>query len=229
MGSGASILNPEPVSVMQITLKKLPDAIEEAVYVHEKFPLVIDPTEQASRFLKYQTGAFLNFEDPTQSTKNALNRALVASFLNGRAMTIKVPSLKVIQENVFEAGVFPKEAIDRMAFFEEPIWKACLRPKQGDPDPEDASITSEFALIIVTTKEEDIPALLWNKMYPIRVVEKLDEVPDTNGEVNSSGDAGMDQIASMFGASEIIRYVFRILTVLYTRSQSHFILEIVHN
>lgn len=204
MGSGASTSTSAP-PIAQVVLKQLPDAVEEAVFVHEKFPLVIDPTGQGGRFFKYQTGAFLDFVDPTQSSKSALNRALVASFLNGRTMTIKIESFKGLAENVFEPGMFPIQVIDRMAFFQESVWKPCLKPNLGDPMPEDASITSEFAFIIVTNSEADIPSIVLEKMHLIKVVEKPDQGGDGNVEVNSTGDAAMDQIASMFGASEIIR------------------------
>ncbi len=204
MGATASVSSDaSPPQI--VVLKKLPDAVEEAVFVHEKFPLVIDPTGQAGRFFKYQTGAFLDFNDPTQSTKSSLNRALVSSFLNGRTMTIKVNTLKDIHETVFQDGMFPKEVIDRMAFFQESIWKPCLKPNLGDPSQEDATITSEFAFIIVTATEEDIPALVTTKMHVIKVVEKPDAIENASVEIASSGDSGMDQIASIFGASEIIR------------------------
>ena len=42
-----------------IGLKAVPEAIEESLYVHEKFPLIIDPTEQASR-LALTSRAFHN-------------------------------------------------------------------------------------------------------------------------------------------------------------------------
>ena len=63
MGAAGSITS-DHVPIQEIYLKKLPEAVEECVYVDEKFPLILDPTEQASRFLKYQSGAFVNFNDP---------------------------------------------------------------------------------------------------------------------------------------------------------------------
>jgi hypothetical protein len=47
--AGSEINNEKP---KEYVLRRLPDAIEECLYVHEKFPLIIDPTEQAGRFLK---------------------------------------------------------------------------------------------------------------------------------------------------------------------------------
>ena len=38
------------IAIKEVPLRKLPDAIEEAIYINEKFPLIIDPTEQAARY-----------------------------------------------------------------------------------------------------------------------------------------------------------------------------------
>jgi hypothetical protein len=45
-------------------LKGLPDAIETAIFVREKWPMVIDPTGQAGRFLRYQRGSYLIADSP---------------------------------------------------------------------------------------------------------------------------------------------------------------------
>lgn len=152
MGAGASIASKDKAeySYSEIGLKQLPDSVEEAVYVHEKFPVIIDPSEQAARFFKYQTGAYINNEDPLQFTKNALNRALVASMLHGRTFTLRFASLERLDESIFEPNTFPKELLDRFSFFKEENWKSVLKPKLGDPEPEDAAISSEFAFIICT-------------------------------------------------------------------------------
>ena len=55
MGAGASV-SEAPNSCeegiqspqIEINLRKLPDAIEESLYVHEKWPLILDPTEQGN-------------------------------------------------------------------------------------------------------------------------------------------------------------------------------------
>ena len=80
MGAGASVFKDEVSSTaLSVTLKKLPEAIEDAIYVREKFPLIIDPTEQASRFLRYQLGSFINADDPILMTQNNLNRCLLGT------------------------------------------------------------------------------------------------------------------------------------------------------
>ena len=59
--AGAACSEPSPTAAAEeelppvptIHLKKLPDAIEDSLYQEDKFPLLIDPSEQAARFLKY--------------------------------------------------------------------------------------------------------------------------------------------------------------------------------
>ena len=104
MGAGASVANPAATAtaaepMKKCVLKKLPDAIEDSLYQEEKFPLLIDPSEQASRFLKYQLGSFIRYDDPVQCTPEYLNRALVGALLYGRTLTLKCNSLKDVDRN----------------------------------------------------------------------------------------------------------------------------------
>jgi len=123
MGGAVSIISVDEkpmIKVAEVPLRQLPDAIEEAIYIHEKFPLIIDPTEQAARFLKYQTGTFLNFEDPVQCTKKSLNRALVGSMQFGRTFTVKFDKLQGLSVNspLFDSPTsFPIEILSRPTFF----------------------------------------------------------------------------------------------------------------
>lgn len=59
-------------------------AIEESVYVHEKFPLIIDPTGQAKMFLKYQTGSFITQAE--FSNKELINRCLAGCIIHVRLL-----------------------------------------------------------------------------------------------------------------------------------------------
>lgn len=203
MGSAVGIPSSCEEIIKQVSLKGLPDAIEEAIYMDEKFPLVLDPTQQASRFLKYQTGAFIDFNDPTVTNIGNLNRALVSSVLNGRTLTLKIPTLEGFNDTAFQPKSFPKELIDKSEFFKDEVWKLILDPKKGDPAPEDALISSEFVFIICTNTEY-IPPTLKGHMKVIKVIDISNSESSNQNEI-SSGDAAMDQIASMYGASEIIR------------------------
>ena len=65
MGAGASAApsvsedSTQATEPIKCALKGLPDAMDEAVFVREKWPLVVDPTGQAGRFLRYQRGSYL--------------------------------------------------------------------------------------------------------------------------------------------------------------------------
>ena len=132
--------------VKEVVLKKLPDAIEESIYVHEKFPLIIDPTEQASRFLKYQSGTFINYGDPIQATIPALNRGLVASMHYGRTLTIKFETLENLNKSTpFLKESFPEEILSKSKFYMDDVWQSVLKPALGDPDPIEANISSLFS------------------------------------------------------------------------------------
>jgi len=58
MGAGASIGKSDE-GPMACTLKGLPDAIETCVFVRETWPMIVDPTGQSGRFLRYQRGSYL--------------------------------------------------------------------------------------------------------------------------------------------------------------------------
>lgn len=185
-----------------VELKKLPDAIEEAVYVHEKFPLIIDTTEQAGRFLKYQTGTFISFDDPVQSMKGNLNKSLAGSFQYGRTLTLKFKSLEGMNESIFEPNVFPKEILCRSKFFTDEVWKSVLPPKKSD-DEDDITISSEFVFILCTNTDF-VPPALYEWMHVIKVVDKL-AAPGANNGASVTEEDPMEQIAMMFGAKEVIR------------------------
>mmetsp|Transcript_6552 Transcript_6552/g.9810 ORF Transcript_6552/g.9810 Transcript_6552/m.9810 type:complete len:616 (+) Transcript_6552:33-1880(+) len=210
MGGAVSIISVDEkpmIKVAEVPLRQLPDAIEEAIYIHEKFPLIIDPTEQAARFLKYQTGTFLNFEDPVQCTKKSLNRALVGSMQFGRTFTVKFDKLQGLSVNspLFDSPTsFPIEILSRPTFFaQEDIWRALLRPELGD-DPEIVSISPEFVFIACVSSDDvtQIPPELFQIMHVFKVVEKQ----SNNGDESSNTvDPEMDQIAALYGAKEIVR------------------------
>jgi hypothetical protein len=65
-----------------VTLKQLPDAMDKAVYVMEKYPLIVDPSGHATRYLKYQTGSFLMAGNPSDMDLKCLRRNLVGKTIS---------------------------------------------------------------------------------------------------------------------------------------------------
>ena len=215
MGATASIVNTTTEinnsidvsnNITTIALKKLPEAIEEAIYVHEKFPLIIDKTEQAGRFLKYQTGTYINYDDPIQNQIEFIHKSLLGSIQYGRTLTLSFKTLETINENIFQPKLFPKEIINKTEFFKEENWKSVLPKTENEED--EILISSEFVFIMLTNTDY-IPAELYNHMYIIKVVDKNTTTATTGaGATTGNGvveEDPMDQIASMLGAKEVIR------------------------
>lgn len=106
---------------MQCSLKQLPGAIEEALYIHEKWPLIVDPHGQATRFLRYQRGAFLLGDRREDIEKEHLRSRLVSSLMHGGNFCIVFRSLEegVDYEGMFDETYFPKAVLDRRRIFLE--------------------------------------------------------------------------------------------------------------
>jgi len=214
MGGGASVSGApgkgsstdDSSGPVTIHLKKLPEAIEEALFVDERFPFIIDPTEQAARFLKYQMGTFVNSDDPAKFNSNDLNRALVGAFQYGRTLTIKFPTLEGLNadDSVFKPGLFPREVVSRTEFYKEAVWQSCLKPEKGDPTPEDINIAAEFAFIICSVADY-VPPDLAHVMKVIRVVDKVSSDEGNGDKGKAGGDDLMEQVAALYGASEVVR------------------------
>tara|TARA_A100001015_G_scaffold310979_1_gene413327 strand:- start:6348 stop:8165 length:1818 start_codon:yes stop_codon:yes gene_type:complete len=206
MGSGASVMEDENTSeeslIVTYGLRKLPDAIEESLFAIEKFPIIIDPQENASRFLKYQVGTFVLADiDHAAMQKEQLNRSLVGALQYGRTLTLKFKTLEgLTSDSLFEDGVFPKEVVDRNEFYKPEVWKKILRPDLGDPEPEDFYPSQEFCFIIVT-QEEFIPPELKNCMHVFKCDDTKKELESNNNET----DDIMEAVATLYGAAENIR------------------------
>lgn len=194
MGAGASTVSTNHASKqVEITIKGLPEAIEEAVFVHEQFPLIIDPTGRANMFLKYQLGSYVKHNSYSQTN---LNRSLVGALIHGKTMTLSFEDLTGIKEDFFEPGFFPKEVLSRVQLYKEEVWQTLLRPNDGDPPANEVTVSPEFVFIICTTTDF-VPPELEQIMRVIKVVDKE--------HTDSQNLTEMEQIAGLYGAAEIIR------------------------
>ena len=210
MGSASSIISNEQVEIKSITLKKLPEAIEESIFIHEKFPYIIDPTEQAARFLKYQMGSFILADDVGGAmSPNNLNRCLVGALQYGRTMTVKFPNSDKLKENIFDENLFPIEVLDRLAIYQEDIWSKIVKPNLGDPELNEFIPSQEFVFIICITSDF-IPPYISQKMHVIKVE---DTSSSTNKAERTNDDE--DPIADLYGASEVIRNSTQLVFIVY--------------
>lgn len=199
MGAGASAgISAEPVTPKCVVLKKFPDAIEEELFVNEKFSLVLDPTEQGSRFLKYQVGSFILMEDPTMFTIDNIKKSFISALKYGRTFTIKTKSLSALVE-FFASNDIPAGLMQRDLLFSQELWKPFLDPL--DPESEEYMPSQDFVFVICTVDEEPIPPQLSAAMGVLKVVDNVQT--EESGE-NPENDAMM-QVAALYGAKEIVR------------------------
>ena len=210
MGAGASSSSAVAAAPIfsTFTLKKLPDLVEEAIYVKEKFCLIIDKNELASRYLKYQLGSFIASDDPAHYNAQYLNRALVGALRYGRTLTIKFPTLEglTLDSAIFQKGLFPREVLDRKQFLQPQVWQSVLKPELDDPPPEDMSVSTEFVFILCVTQSDHVPPELVSCMHVFGI---SDQPAKGKGEAaGAEGDEGqdlMESMAEMFGAAEVVR------------------------
>ena len=74
--------------IRKVALRGMQEAIQDAIYVKEKWPCIIDKQELGRRFLRYQSGAFLYANDPEHMDKNRLRKALVGGLKHGNTLCI---------------------------------------------------------------------------------------------------------------------------------------------
>ena len=208
MGAAASLVEPaaesdlqstpppsaaKETAVQEVFIKKLPEAIEESVYVHEKFPLIIDPTGKAKMFLKYQTGSFITQHE--FSNQNLINRCLAGCIAHGKTFTAYFETLDdSTTVDFFSPTYFPKEVLTRSQLYQEGVCEKIFRPEDGD-DP----VPSPQFVFILCTLSETIPPELLRVMHPIKVIDEKRE------KVVEGGDNELEFIAGLYGAQEIIR------------------------
>ena len=82
MGAGASVGlgDGDDSGPISCGLRGLPEALETAVFVREKWPVVVDPSGQAGRYLRYQRGSFLLADSPADMEPEHLRTLLVRAF-----------------------------------------------------------------------------------------------------------------------------------------------------
>ena len=202
MGAGASAqaaAQDDEGPLAPVVLKGLPGAMETALFVREKWPLVVDPTEQAGRFLRYQRGSFLIGESMRDMDHEHLRQLLVGCLKCGSMMTITYETLRNVDLGaVFKEGAFPRAVLDKRELFKESVWAALLRPDRGDPPPHEFLPRDDFALCVVakTLGGADVPDEFRSAFCVV-------EVKETPGAAGAAG--GGDAVEAALGAKEVRR------------------------
>ena len=201
MGAAASV---EETPSKPIVLKALPDALEHCLYVDERWPLVLDPTEQASRFLRYQRGCFLLGESQQDMERDHLRRLLVGCLKCGSTMCLAYSSVDTLRglEAAFEDNFFPREILDKRQLFREDVWSTLLRPDQGDPEPHEFLPRDDFALVVVVGKGDPRTLELPEDVRDAFSIVAVGETPAKTADKKADAD---DALADSLGAREVRR------------------------
>ena len=205
MGAAAGVFDGEEASYsnVEVSLLQLPLALEEASNVIEKFAIIIDPSQQAHRYLKYQPGAYFNYNDPLYTTKASLHCSLISCMQLGRTLTLVINDFHDLHTDAcFDPDLFPVEIIDRLVFFQPEVWQSMIHPENGDPPLEEILLSTQFQFVICTTSTS-VPPLLESKMHKIRILQK-----PQSSSVESEGNHVTDDlnpISAMYGVQEVVR------------------------
>jgi ankyrin repeat protein len=149
-----------PPPTATVPLKLLPDAMEAMVYVQARWPLIVDTTGQATRFLRYQPGNFLMAINQKDMEKENLRRCLLGCLAYGHDLTVDLGSSNLEIAQFFDPRHFPRALLDGdpCVVNTPEFWTPLLRPDKGDPAPEKFETRDGFRLIVVTSRHtEDAP------------------------------------------------------------------------
>jgi hypothetical protein len=184
----------------KIHLKQLEDAIDNAVYVEDKWPLILDTTGDAMRFLRYQRGCTLSVMNRDEMSKESLRMHMIACLKMGSLMTIcfEEASTQEIRD-FFEDTWFPADIMKKSAVYTEEFWGPCLRKDQGDAPPEQFIPRDEFKMVFVVASA-NAPPITAAQCHIIQLGQ-----PDSGGGGGGGGGAGGDAVAAAFGIKETIR------------------------
>ncbi|ETV98239.1 hypothetical protein, variant [Aphanomyces invadans] len=183
-------------AVIHTTLQGLPAALEKAVYVYEKYPLIIDETGQAAQFFKYQRGCFLLAGNPADVTAAILRRSLVAALRLGTVMTICFDRIAGLELDQFYSDTwFPSQVLDRQEFFKAEVWAQLLRQSEGDPEASLFLPSDSFKLVVLCGNIPPPPRTL-ERMCLVRV-----QALDANTTIQDDGG----DVAAALGLKEVKR------------------------
>merc|ERR1711971_172020 len=110
---------------MGVPLFKLPQEINDCVYVSNKYPLLLDPTGQAAQFLKYRS-RYLSILGKGDLEKESLRKALVQCLHNGGWLVIDFSKFECDLLSLFDKDNFPESVLRPQEIFLEETYQPLL-------------------------------------------------------------------------------------------------------
>ena len=205
------VVNQYTVPWNEVALKALPEAIEESVYVHERWPMMLDVSGQGYRFLKYQNGQFILARSPLDVQPENLRKSLVSCIKHGTMLVVNFEDQEVNLEDLFDEDHFPREVLKKQDLFKDETLKRILRPDAGDEEVDHFMPKDEFRFVVVTTLETDVSLVAGE--YNMAVINVLDPNQKNSKQQNGASDLGGLAIAEAFGAKEVKRNSTKLVEV----------------
>lgn len=191
------------VPILETPIRALPETLDQAVYQYERWPVMVDPSGQGTRFMRYQRGTFLLAQNPADMDQENLRRTLVSAVGNGTFMIMHYDDSETMDlDNLFEETHFPKHVIRKTDLFNEQVLKKLLRKDKGDPEIELFQAKDDFKMVFITRDPQLGKAFA--AKYNLAVVQVLDPNADHSRKTKCR-DAGEEEIASAFGARDTKR------------------------
>eukprot|EP00501_MAST-03F_sp_TOSAG23-6_P000948 GSMAST32.ASY1.ANO1.984.1 assembled CDS len=101
---------------IRVELRGLPDAMDTACHVYNKWPLVIDSTGNANRYLKYN-GAYIMANLPSEVQGENLRKIFIACLKRGNTMILNFGDSDCSTlTDIFDPEFFPATILDRRCY-----------------------------------------------------------------------------------------------------------------
>lgn len=125
-----------------ISFFELLEEIRECPYTTERYPLLLDPSGRAARFLRYR-GRLLQAVVPGDLEPERLRRGLTQCLHHGACLVLDFHDLPNYDlDALFAAQSFPREVLDPRRLFDPAVYGPCLR--QDDCFPPRVAATEEL-------------------------------------------------------------------------------------
>ena len=191
----------EPITV---SLSDLPDALDVATYTAERNCLIIDNGDsQASRFLRYQRGAYLQSARKEDIEVESIRKAIVGSLQHGGWFTMSFGEFDTDLRDVFKFENVD-DLLNRKKLYQEETFATLLKPDLGDPAPNLFIPRDEFKMIFVTNKDPPQAGLDYavKNFQIIKMKEEEVNPSKSKADIKFEADAAL---ASMFGVKLVKR------------------------
>lgn len=135
-----------------VGFKTLPQAIDDAVYVSQRWPLVIDPEGKAATYLRYNS-RIVNAMFADEVTPENLRKALVNTLKSGTWLTFNFDVFEGDLSSFFSPS-FPETVLSTREVMKPEFLGSLAQPEELKVGKDNLVPRAGFKLIIVSKRQE---------------------------------------------------------------------------